>query len=285
MKPYAFCLLVFAAVSVTSSAEDNHYKVQNQWGDEGSPWQDGGFWTLGGRSDQNIVALEVKSEDGGNTLVGTVTYEGEGPIGFKGESGEPHVYYVKNEFGGAWHDGGAWYLGNRDDQEVEALSLKSDDGGKTLHGTMTYSGEGPIRFRAALFNAHHVENHWGDASEPWQKGGSWTLGGRLEQKAVRFEIRSSDEGETLAGTMTYANEGPVEFRARRVRQNTYRVENHWGDPSEPWHEAGTWTIGGRANQNVVALDLQSADGGKSLVGTVTYQGEGPIDFRSVMFAP
>ncbi|MBL9114307.1 MAG: hypothetical protein JNJ83_04820 [Verrucomicrobiaceae bacterium] len=285
MKTYIQTLIALFASALLLPAEDNHYKVLNQWGEESAPWKDGGSWVMGSRSEQNIVALEVKSDDGGETLIGTVTYEGEGPIGFKGESGEPHTYYVKNEFGGAWHEGGAWYIGDRDNQEVVALSLKSEDGGRTLEGTMTYSGEGAIRVRAALFNAYEVENRWGDAAEPWRAGGHWTLGGRLEQKAVQFSIKSDDDGQTLTGTMTYAGEGSVDFRAKRVKQNTYKVENHWGDAAEPWHEAGTWKLGGRDDQNVVGLEVKSENEGKDFSGTVTYKGEGPIDFRARIFVP
>ena len=62
----------------------NLYKVENQWGGSSAPWHPGGDWVIGGRSDQNVVALNIKSDDDGKTLNGTMTYIGEGPIGFKG---------------------------------------------------------------------------------------------------------------------------------------------------------------------------------------------------------
>lgn len=60
------------------------YQVENQWGGDDAPWHNGGQWIIGGRSTQNVVELKVKSDDGGNTLNGTMTHEGEGLIGFKG---------------------------------------------------------------------------------------------------------------------------------------------------------------------------------------------------------
>ena len=70
------------------------------------------------------------------------------------------------------------------------------------------------------------------------------------------------------------------FKAKRVAQNRYEVQNQWGGNDAPWHPGGEWVIGGRDNQSVVALNVKSNDGGKSLDGTNTYDNEGPIGFRS-----
>lgn len=61
--------------------------------------------------------------------------------------------------------------------------------------------------------------------------------------------------------MTYAGEGPIGFRATLSGNNTYQVENQWGGDSAPWHPGGNWILGSRQNQNVVALDINSDDGG------------------------
>lgn len=79
--------------------------------------------------------------------------------------------------------------------------------------------------------------------------------------------------------MTYAGEGPIGFKAQRTGQNQYNVENQWGGNDAPWHPGGKWEIGGRDNQNVIALSVTSSDGGKTLNGTNTYANEGPIGFR------
>jgi len=132
------------------------YNVENQWGGSDAPWQPGGVWRIGGRSDQRVTALNVSSNDGGQTLAGTMTYEGEGPISFMGYLVSPNTYIVENQWGGSdapWHPGGVWVLGGRDAQNVVAIDVLSDDGGLTLNGTMTYDGEGPIGFRSGLVTA------------------------------------------------------------------------------------------------------------------------------------
>lgn len=62
----------------------NSYTVQNPWGGSRAPWNPGGTWVIGGRNGQAVVALDVKSTDKGQSLNGTMAYNGEGPIGFKG---------------------------------------------------------------------------------------------------------------------------------------------------------------------------------------------------------
>ncbi|MEZ1320472.1 hypothetical protein QIW46_03850 [Pseudomonas fluorescens] len=50
----------------------------------------------------------------------------------------------------------------------------------------------------------------------------------------------------------------------------YAVANQWGGSSAPWHPGGTWVLGGRDNQNVVAIEINSRDDGKTFTGTMTY---------------
>lgn len=258
------------------------FQVENQWGGSSAPWQPGGVWSLGSRFQQNVIAIDVTSTDGGKTLTGTITYNGEGPIGFKGELTSGNNYTVMNQWGGAsapWNPGGVWIIGGRDKQNVVALKLTSSDGGKTLGGTTTYNGEGPIGFKSNIVNQYVVENQWGGSSAPWNPGGSWTLGSRDKQRVVAIDVTSSDGGKTLTGTATYAGEGPIGFKGELTTANQYAVQNQWGGSSAPWNPGGTWTIGGRDNQNVIALKLTSTDDGKTLSGTTTYAGEGPIGFK------
>ncbi|ASS48770.1 MAG: lectin OAA [Candidatus Fluviicola riflensis] len=127
-----------------------------------------------------------------------------------------------------------------------------------------------------------VENQWGGDSAPWHPGGTWDLGARPNQNVVAVNISSADDGKTFAGTMTYSGEGPIGFRAVNMSGNRYAVENQWGGDSAPWHPGGTWIIGGRDNQLAVEMNVASEDGGKTLNGQMTYTGEGPIGFRSMM---
>ncbi|KAB8141703.1 lectin OAA [Chloroflexia bacterium SDU3-3] len=63
---------------------------------------------------------------------------------------------------------------------------------------------------------------------------------------------------------------------------TYAVENQWGGPDAPWHAGGTWVLGARSEQSVVAIDISSSDGGDSFFGTMTYANEGPIGLRATL---
>jgi hypothetical protein len=261
----------------------SQYLVENQWGGSSAPWNPGGVWALGARFSQALVDVDISSSDGGRTFTGTITYAGEGPIGFKAEQSSQNYYSVQNQWGGSsapWNPGGVWVIGGRDAQNAIAVKLSSSDQGKTLNGTMTYVGEGPIGFKSQLTNQYAVENQWGGSSAPWHPGGEWELGSRSGQNVIAVEITSRDGGKTFAGTNTYAGEGPVGFKATQTSQCEYQVENQWGGSSAPWHPGGIWTIGGRGNQNVIAMSVTSGDGGKTFSGTNTYAGEGPIGFKA-----
>ncbi|WP_375505844.1 hypothetical protein [uncultured Nostoc sp.] len=134
------------------------YQVKNQWGGSSAPWHEAGRWTFGDRSEQNVVAINVKSDDDGETLNGTMTYKGEGPIGFRASRYINNVYRIENQWGGdsaPWHPGNyPWELGDRDNtQHLVAIDVKSEDGGQTLNGTITYKGEGPIGFQGVWVEA------------------------------------------------------------------------------------------------------------------------------------
>jgi hypothetical protein len=129
-------------------------------------------------------------------------------------------------------------------------------------------------------SAYSVENQWGGSSAPWNPGGTYVLGARSGQNVVAVDVKSDDGGQTLTGTMTYAGEGPIGFRAKQFAANNYSVENQWGGNSAPWHPGGNWVIGARCGQGVVRLNVTSPDDGATLVGDMTYSGEGPIGFQA-----
>ena len=268
-----------------SKAVNDLYHVENQWGGSAAPWHEGGMWVIGARSTQKVVAVNITSADNGNTFTGTMVYAGEGPIGFKASMTQPNVYTVQNQWGGntaPWHPGGTWLLGARGNQRVVAVNVNSNDGGTTLTGTMVYAGEGPIGFRSSRTDGGvvTVENQWGGNTAPWHPGGVWVIGARGNQRVISINVTSTDNGNTLNGTMNYSGEGPIGFRANMVAANTYRVENQWGGNTAPWHPGGIWVLGTRVGQNVVAVNVTSKDDGHTLQGTMTYAGEGPIGFRS-----
>ena len=258
------------------------YQVQNQWGGNQAPWHQGGAFVLGYRDNQAVVAIDIKSGDGGKTLSGTMTYAGEGPIGFRGTAKGANIYEVQNQWGGdsaPWHEGGMWVIGARSGQAVVALDVKSSDDGQTMTGTMTYAGEGPIGFKAESVAGYNVENQWGGDNAPWHVSGPFVLSSRHGQDPIAFDITSNDGGKSFTGTMQYEGEGPIGFRAQHQSDNAYNVENQWGGDKAPWHQAGTFLIGGRSDQRAVALNVKSSDSGQTLSGTMTYADEGPIGFR------
>lgn len=263
------------------------YHVKNQWGGSAAPWHAGGTFVLGAREGQNVVAIDIKSGDGGKTFSGTMTYEGEGPIGFKATQVVGNNYSVENQWGGdsaPWHPGGNWIIGGREGQNVVALNVKAD--GANLNGTMTYQGEGPIGVEAtqAAGSSYSVENQWGGSAAPWHPGGTFVLGAREGQNPVAFDIASNDGGKTFTGTMTYQGEGPIGFRATQISGNNYAAENQWGGDSAPWHPGGQLVIGARVNQNVVSLKISSSNEGQDFTGEMTYAGEGPIGFKAELSA-
>ncbi|MBL8474385.1 MAG: hypothetical protein KF778_13985 [Rhodocyclaceae bacterium] len=198
---------------------------------------------------------------------------------------ENGLYHVQNQWGGnsaPWHDGGMWVIGARGAQKVITLQVHSNDGGRSLFGIMSYAGEGPIGFRATLTqtNTYVVENNWGDS--PWQPGGTWLLGARNGQNVVSIDIRSEDNGGTYTGAITYSGEGPIGFKAGGVDGGVYVAENQWGGNQAPWYPGGLWVIGCRGTQYVVGVDYTSADGGRSINGTMTYMEEGPIGLKGAV---
>lgn len=256
------------------------YNVQNQWGGDSAPWNEGGVFNIGNRSDQLPVALNLNSSDGGQTFSGTMTYAGEGPIGCRASRVTVNCYQVENQWGGddaPWHDAGLFLLGARSDQNAVAFDLSSSDGGQTLTGTMTYAGEGPIGVTATRSDgkAFNASNQWGGGSAPWNQGGQFVIGCRPNQSVVAIDVASSDNGQTLNGTMTYMGEGPIGFRGTRIMGNSYAVENQWGGDSAPWNPGGNWVIGCRGDQQAVAVNTQGDN------GTMTYAGEGPIGLKLV----
>jgi hypothetical protein len=282
-----------AAGPFLNKIENHLYYVQNQWGSDPT-WHNGGAWVIGALASQPITSLQVSSEDGGKTLQGYYHYNNRGPFQFRATQTMLNVYEVEYEpgsdEGNLWKPAGTWLLGLRDTQSIVAIDISSEDNGDTFSGTITYAGEGPIAFQAQAHNGgvYDVENQW--ASDPnAHQGGVWTLGYRHNQAIESISISSEDGGQSLTGTITYVGEGPIDFRATlRVssasesnlyQSNTYIVENKWG---ADWQEGGLWVIGGRAEQRIIALEATSEDGGNTLKGTNTYAGEGPIEFSAVL---
>lgn len=229
--------------------EANRYTVENQEGN--SPlWTSAGSWILGGRLKQHIVALQFSSKDG--KLTGTVTYNGEKPGGFRATPGKGiNEYAVETESGGNWQSAGTWQLGSHREPLV-ALDAKSTDQGTSLIGSMTYQGGRPTSVRMWL--ASSPRPAFPETAAPTPP----TSGTPVAQAPIK--------PPTVSPAPTMAS------------PNRYTVENVWGP--DGWHPGGTWIIGGRDKQRVVELQISAKDDGKTLTGTVTYDGEKPVGFRA-----
>ncbi|MFE3865253.1 hypothetical protein ACFXPT_33210 [Streptomyces goshikiensis] len=113
---------------------------------------------------------------------------------------------------------------------------------------------------------------------------SWAifeLGGRSNQKPVQIRIAAEYcDTLTLVGDMTYDGEGPIGFKATMTGRNTYEVENQWGGDDAPWHPGGTWVIGALEYRRVKGMHVTSDDSGRTLSGTITYEGQDPLTFQA-----
>ena len=133
----------------------NTYNVENQLGGASAPWNQGGVWVIGGRATQRVINVNATSYDSGDSLFGTMQYQGEEPIGFKAkrivETSTSWIVY--NQRGGSsapWNQAGVWTIGFRYKQPVVKLQISSTNNGANLNGIMAYSGERDISFRAQL---------------------------------------------------------------------------------------------------------------------------------------
>lgn len=60
----------------------------------------------------------------------------------------------------------------------------------------------------------------------------------------------------------------------------YQVKNQWCKCDSSWDSGGFWVLGKRTDQYLVGIDIDSDDCGKTFTGTITYNGEGAIDFKA-----
>ncbi len=158
-------IMAFTFMAANQALAQNQYDVEVRWSNDPT-WHSQGSWVIGGRTDQHPIELRFASgngadkNDGGKTFAGQVKYaQKEGMLGLKALRTTGNNFSVATKKGNAnWANDGTWVIGGRDNQGVVKLDAKSTDGGKTLMGTMTYAGEGPIEFRATLISASSAEN-------------------------------------------------------------------------------------------------------------------------------
>jgi len=137
------------AVDYCAENEKNALRVTHTWGED-SKEHDGGSWILGGRANQQVVALELsRKRPRTELLVGTITYAGEGPIAVSAEPTKgKNCYRVWVSWGDSnqYYFDGFWRIGGRDEHVLYSINVKAE--GSTLKGQVTYAAEGPIGFSA-----------------------------------------------------------------------------------------------------------------------------------------
>lgn len=131
-----------------SNLSGNLYRVQNRWGGEHIPWQEGGLFKIGNASEQPLIALNLTSNDQGKTLSGTAKYQGEPSkeVNLKATHQSQNVYLVEIN---QRDQTSQWLLGSRKHQKIIALAIESADEGDTLAGKITYAGESPVEIKAS----------------------------------------------------------------------------------------------------------------------------------------
>lgn len=116
-----------------------------------------------------------------------------------------------------------------------------------------------------------------DSNCQWEDSGTWILGANESPIEIRFA--SGDGAKTLMGQVKFTQKGGMlGLRAVRVDGNNYSVLTKRGN--DDWVKDGDWVIGGRNNHAVIKADAKSNDGGQTLIGMITYAGEGPVHFKA-----
>ncbi len=140
-----------------SSPPENLYYI---WGNEAGKWLDFGAFKISGLLQQALIALKISSVNEGRRLVGKVAYSGEGYVDVEAEWIEQNSYKVIHRLNGAFserHPNGTWILGGRDDKKIIHIDITSADNGRTVRGTISYTGEPSINLKGirattTLFN-------------------------------------------------------------------------------------------------------------------------------------
>ena len=83
MRALVFITALLLVASSLKLRHDDECVVENQWGGSHAAWNPAGTWVIGWRPSQPIHAVDISSSDNGQSYSGSITYVGEGPIGFK----------------------------------------------------------------------------------------------------------------------------------------------------------------------------------------------------------
>ncbi|MCB8945673.1 MAG: hypothetical protein H6658_18135 [Ardenticatenaceae bacterium] len=120
---------------------------------------------------------------------------------------------------------------------------------------------------------------WGDVAGKWLDFGVLRNRSLRGQAITALKISSGDEGKRLVGKVAYHGEGYVDFEAVWAEPNRYEVIHRLNEQDLERYPNGRWLLGGRDDKKIIAMDVTSADNGRSFTGTITYAGEPPINIK------
>ncbi|MCB0047014.1 MAG: hypothetical protein KDD92_16440 [Caldilineaceae bacterium] len=129
---------------------DIYHQISSPGGDPETARYDRGFFKIGfdDGPEMQIVALDLSSSDQGETLSGTVRFEGRGEEPLIAKHGNENVYdiYLQPKdipIDESKKRNGQWQLGVRKHQRVTSLAVSISAQGE-LSGTIAYIGEEPV---------------------------------------------------------------------------------------------------------------------------------------------
>lgn len=209
------------------------------------------------------------------------------------------IYHIQNQWGSnnpPWHDRGIFVMGDQSAKNLSSLNLSSNDNGHTLSGTIAYEGGSHLHFLATAkmgVNKNNYQTQVKSGTGAWKDGGTWLMGSRGNQRVVSMRASADAQGN-LVGQMTYSGEGGIGLKGTLIPGSAYSVESNWGgSPGSPGASlgmgsgggmslggggtitlgtGGIMVLGAKANTAPIDIDLSSSDGGKTLQGTMTYEG-------------
>lgn len=127
-------------------------------------------------------------------------------------------YKAENDWGSSMRNpAGTWTFGCRY-QHVIMLNVYSNDGGKTLKGSLQYDGLPEMEVIATLIDkyTYMVQESYRPVTL-WKPGGTWLMGRNPNKNLVAVNISSFNNGLELRGTITYSEEAAMKFYAELQR--------------------------------------------------------------------
>lgn len=129
------------------------------------------------------------------------------------------MYYLRCDDNGAWIDFGTMTNNSLVQQAITSVECTSTDEGNTLSGSIAYQ-DGAIAATMTWdeqirgYVIKHTDQY--DPINERQPNGAWKFGVRGAQKITALMLRSYDDGTSLSGSVTYANETELDIRAMRA---------------------------------------------------------------------